>query len=361
MNLGSVQHLFTHDGPFVSVHLDVSRDTEVAVRQRESRWTTTRHELEHAGVAPAVIDAIGERLVEKTGLPGEVRRTVVAAEGEIVLDDARPGHTLWPETVTTGPLPDLAGWLHQSCAQLPFLLVVADREGADLDFYRAQTDSSPEHQEVHGETMYITKVPQGDWAQKQYQQRSENVWRKNAGEVADAVRTTVSQHRPRLVVLAGDERARTDIVADLEHLPSELVQVQSGGRAAGSSEDALWQEVRQVLARVEAEDQQQVVGRLDQGVRQGTGVAIGLDEVLDALAQAQVERLVLDLQTARELTVDPGKHPGLALPESASGEKSLPADQVLVSAGAATDVDLVLMPKEQIKGGGIAAILRWDE
>ena len=361
MDLGSVQDVFTGKGPFVSVHLDVSRDTEDARQQVDSRWTTLRHELEHQDVDSALIEQIGERVHEQTSLPGEVRRTIVGAEDRIVFDDVRAGHTIWPEDTSVAPLPDLGGWLHQVDGQVPFLLVTADKEGASVDFYQGTTRPKAERREIHGETLHIKKVPEGDWAQKQYQQRSENVWKENAEKVADAVRQATAKHRPRVVVLAGDPRARTEILAALERDPIEIVAVDAGGRAAGSSEDALWQDVERVLAMVEAYDEKQIADRLMQGTARQQGAARGLNDVLDALVRGQVERLVLDLAAAREMTVSPKEHPGLALPEPAASTEQLPADRVLVAAGAATDAQLSLMPRAQTKGAGVAALLRWEE
>lgn len=359
MNLATIQDLFHHAGPFVSVHADVSRNTEDAAQQMDARWTTMRHDLEKAGVAAALADQIGDRLRERIDTPGEARRTIIAAEGGIVFDDLRTGHSIWPESTSIGELPDLAGWLHQLDGQVPFLLVTADREGADIDFYRATSKPHAEHEEVHGDTLHLQKVPQGDWAQKQFQRRSDNVWAKNAHEVADTVRAVCARHRPRVVVVAGDERARTDIVGALEGISCDVEQVTAGGRAAGASAEALWDDVREVLARLEADDEEQISGRLLEKSGRGSGAARGLGDVLDALVQGKVERLILDLQAAREMSVNPAEHPGLSLPSTAHGE--LPADQVLVAAGAATDAQLSLLPTGQTKGAGVAALLRWDE
>jgi hypothetical protein len=361
MKLGSIQDLYAHPGPFVTVHMDVSRNTEDARQQLDARWSTVSRELEQAGADRTLIEQLGERLTEQTDMPGEVRRTVVAADGEILLDDVRAGHSTWPETTTVGPLPDLSGWLQQVDGQVPFVLVTADREGADVDFYRAMTKPDPERQEVHGETQELHKVPTGGWAASQVQRRSQNTWRRNAEEVADVVRTAVSQHRPRLVVLAGDERARAEVVAALDNLPCEIEQVEAGGRAAGSSEDALWAEVSEVLARAVASDEQQLSERLMEKSGQGTGAARGLHDVLDALVQGKVERLMLDLRAAHDMTVKPSEHPGLALPGAAAEQSELPADQVLVAVGAATDAELSVLPTEQTKGAGVAALLRWDQ
>jgi hypothetical protein len=361
MDLGSVQDVFTGKGPFVSVHIDVSRDTEDARQQVDARWTTLRHELEHRAVDSALVDQIGERRHEQTSLPGEVRRTIVGADGRIVFDDVRAGHASWPEDTSIAPLPDLGGWLHQVDGQVRFLLVTADKEGASIDSYLGTTRPRAEHEEVHGETQHIKKVPEGDWAQKQYQQRSENVWKGNAEKVAEAVRRTAAEHRPRVVILAGDPRARTEILAALEGDPLEIVSVESGGRAAGSSEEALWEETERALAMVEAYDEKQITDRLMQGTGRRQGAARGLNDVLDALVRGQVERLVLDLAAVSEMTVNPKEHPGLALPEPAASAEQLPADRVLVAAGAATDAQLSLMPRAQTKGAGVAALLRWEE
>jgi hypothetical protein len=361
MNLGSIQSLYSHTGPYVTVHLDVSRDSEDADHQIETRWGKLRQELDEAGIDRELSDAIGERLLTPTGFPGEVRRTLVATDGEIVFDDLLTGHAPWPESTGVGPLPDLTGWLRHADGQLPFLLVLADREGADIDLYRAQSRPRTEHEEVHGDTLHIHKVPLGDPAEKEFQQRSENVWKHNAREVAEAVRSQVGAHKPRVVVLAGDERARTEIEGDLRSLQTPVEQVASGGRAAGSSEESLWQDVSLLLARLEAEDHESVASRLSERVGQRSGAARGLADVLDALAQGKVERLVVDLEAARELTVDPSQHPGLSLPPAASKETGLPADQVLVAAGAATDAAISVLPQELIGSEGVAALLRWDD
>ena len=80
MQLGTIQDVYTHPGPFVTVHLDVSRNTEDAPQQLDARWTTARQSLEEAGVDTALVDAIGERIHEPLDVPGEVRRTIVAVQ-----------------------------------------------------------------------------------------------------------------------------------------------------------------------------------------------------------------------------------------------------------------------------------------
>jgi hypothetical protein len=361
MQLTPLRDLYTHTGPFVTVHLDVSRNTEDAVQQLEARWTTARHELEHHGVESALVEEIGTRLHEQVDAPGEVRRTIVAADGRIVFDDLLTGGVTWPEGVTVGELPDLSGWLQQAEGQIPFLLVKADREGADLELHESLAHHAATESEVSGESLHLHKYHGGGWAHRRFQQRSENTEEKNAKDVAEEIRSVVGEHRPRLVLLAGDPRACAIIADALAGVPAEVHQVDAGGRAAGSSEESLWAEVRAVLARFEAQDQMETANRLEERWRQGSGAVLGVDDVLDAFVQGKVETLVVDLQKAHELSVDPSRHPGLVLPEQAQTTQELPADQVLVAAAAATDAAIAVLPAAQSKGGGVAAVLRWED
>lgn len=355
----NLQDLYAHPAPFVTVHTEVGRPTEDARQQLDARWTSIRHQLEHEGVDAGLVEAIGERLRELPDVAGEARRTIVAADGAIRFDQLLAGHSPTREAVDVGRLPDLAGWLAQADRQHPFALVVADREGADIGFHPGL--GSPTHEElsVEGEDFYITKVAEGDWAHKQFQQTAENTWARNAAEVADEVRSGLRSHPAEVVLLAGDDRARHLIEESLDGVQVPIVHVSAGGRAAGASQAALWEEVRRVLADVEAHADREVIDRLEQATGQGAGAALGLSEVLDAFVKGQVERLVLDPDAARELTVDPADHPGLSLPEGAEGE--LPADRVLIAAAVLTNADISVLPADETKGGGIAALLRWDQ
>jgi len=361
MQLTALQDLYAQPGPYLTVHMDVSRNTEDAPQQLDARWTRARHQLGREGVEPALVEEIGQRLKEPVAVSGEARRTIIAAGGKVAFDEVTAGHSTWPEVVTSGDLPDVSAWLHQVDGQFPFLLVVADREGADIDFFRSLTTAESVHRKVTGDDLHLHKYQGGGWSHKRFQQRSENQWESNAREVADEIRSVVGRRSPRVVILAGDDRARTAISGSLAGVQCEIAQITGGGRAAGSSSDALWDDVRLVLARLEAEDQKDLVERLEEKWGQGHGAVLGVDDVVDALVQHRVDTLIVDLQKARDITVDPTRHPGLPLPEQVRTKKELPADQVLVAAGAATDAAVAVLPAGRTKGGGVAATLRWDD
>lgn len=370
MHLDQARRIYEAQGPFISLHLDVSRDSEDARQALNSRWTRVRHELEHHGIHGPIVGELEERLREQTHLPGEVRRTIVATREEVLLDDARTGHTTWPETVAVGPLPDLAGWLSTVDGQWPFVVVRADRAGADIEVYVAPSRPAAERTSVEGETFDIRKLPEGDWMQKKYQQRAENNWRENAELVAQQLTELAKRYRPVLIVVAGEVRARSDlagVLVDTDLAGATVETVESGGRAAGSSDEALWTDVRRLLGEREERETDALVQRLERGVAVGEGVATGPDKVADAFVEGKVERLVLDLQEARSTTIAASEHPGLALPQQAMDAGPLPADEVLMAAAALTDAEVsvlpheIPLPREFALASGVAATLRWDE
>lgn len=368
MKLDTVRPIYEHAGPFVSLHLDVSRDTETGRQQIDSRWTTTRHELERRSIPGALIDQLEQRLREPTHVKGPVRRTIIATPEEVLFDDVRAGRSPWPETVEVGPLPDLAGWVSMADGQFPFLIVRADRLGADLELYLAANAGVAEAREVDGSDLHLTKVPDGDWAQDKFQQRAENQWHENAQLAVAAIEELLVGRGVQLVVIAGDVRARADIAQMLgERDDLTIVQTEAGGRAAGASDEALWAAVGKAVADVQAHAVDRVGQRLARGLAVAEGVVTGPDAVADALVKGAVEQLVLDLDDAHATAVSAADHPGLALPTAAEKAGELPADQVLIAAAALTDAEVSVvphelpLPRELTLSSGVAALLRWDD
>ena len=364
MDLERLRTVFETPGPYLTLHVDVSRTSENAAEQIESRWTTIRHELERAAVPASLVPEIDERIHENTHVPGEVRRTIVAAADQILLDEVQAGHNPHPEIVDLAELPDLAGWIDLEDQAYPFVLAVVDRTGGEVSAYRAASQEPVDEETVTGATYYITKVPEGDWAQKQFQQTAENRWHENAELVAEAIRAAALTNRARTVFVAGEVRARAEVVRAVETLDhgfDGVIEIESGGRAEGASEEALWDEVHARLRELVATEDAGVAARLDEGRGRGEGVATGIDEVLDALVKGQVEQLVVDLATLADKTVKPAQYAGLPLPAPAVGADELPADRVLVAAAALTGAQLTVLPASMAHGGGASALLRWDD
>ena len=359
MNLRKVAELCRHDGPYLSVYLDVSRDTEEAARAIDARWRAAADRLLDRGAPQQLLAEVADRMLALTGVAGSAGRMVVAAREQILVDEVVP----CPEhvgVVDWGPLPDVTGWLADIESARSVLLVLADRAGADLELYDAWPGRPVERRTVQGETLHLTKVPAGDWAHKEYQRRTEEVWRGNAREVAAEVDRQV-RSGAQLVAVAGDVRARTEI----EHAVGEatrahLVELEHGSRAPGSSRESLEKALRGAVRETIIQEKLAVIRELQEHAGRGDRVALGVSDVLDKLVLGQVDRLLVTPSEAAKREARPADHPGLPLPSTALATDRLRADLATICAAAETDAQLVVTGPRTVPGDGIAALLRWE-
>jgi hypothetical protein len=175
-----------------------------------------------------------------------------------------------------------------------------------------------------------------------------------------------------VVVIVGDERARTLLMRDLPHaLPAdvELVDSADSGRGAGASAEALddavhdallhhvWRERRGILERL-----QQAVGRHDYGVT-------GIPAVVEALRKAQVDTLVLSDDPSSTATAWVGPEPlQIALTEGELRDLGVQEpqqdrlDAALVRALAGSNAQILITPDaHNYIQDGVAALLRYTD
>ncbi|NED95959.1 hypothetical protein G1H11_11625 [Phytoactinopolyspora alkaliphila] len=355
----TVSVICSRPGPFLSVYIDVSRDVDEAEHRIGVRWRSAREELHRAGAPASLLDLVGERVLDPSGAGGRVARMVVAADDEILLDEV----TLRPraqEALTWGPLPDVTGWLSDRSTTMPVLVVLADREGADFELYDAWPEPPVVTDSFHGDDLHVKKVAVGGWAHKQYQRRSEWTWRRNAEEVAAEIDRHVDDGVP-LVVVAGDLRAQGEIRHAVSEKAREiLVELETGGRAAGSSRDALDQAIDHAVGDVVVTDRLRTLNELEEQAGRGGAAAVGLREVLGKLTLGQVRTVLLSPDEASTQIVATRDYPGLPLPTEAQNSDELRADLAVVCAAAATDAEVAIVPRAK-SGDGVSAVLRWDD
>jgi len=356
VRLDRFSHLYDGAGPMATVLLDVSRDTEDAAHQSELRWRAARAELAEQGAPDQLLDALAPLFTEPTHVPGPVSRLAVGSGADVRLDDLLHDH-VEPGVVTYGDLPDLTTWIELQDGAVPLLLVLADREGADLELYRAFAEDPVDTQEIHGESMFIHKVPVGGWSHLRYQHSVEEVWRRNARQVADEIEHHVAQGLG-IVVLAGDVHARRNIAEELGGRASDsVIEIEAGSRADGASREALDDAVREAVCGVVTERRLGLLREFEQRRGRDQAVALGTGAVLDAFVRGQVDTLLLHPARAREGTVDPAQHPGLTLPTGTPQRRDL----VLIAAGVLTSASVVTAGPTLLPDDGVAALLRWDQ
>jgi hypothetical protein len=350
---GAGGHDRSKPGPFASVYLDTSQAVENADKESELRWQHQRHLLADQGADRATLEALNEAVA---AYPPQVRSSgrvlVAAAGGRMLLDRELPAAPR-RQIAAWAPLPHLMPLLAQSPDTVPHVVAVVDRIGAEVTAYgpRGRPVAGVE---VEGEDHPIRKVQPGGWSQQRFQRRAENLWERNAKDVAERVDAMVESTGARLLVLAGDVRARGALLNALPTRSQALaVASEAGSRAPGASADSLRREVHRLVESARDAEYADLLatwaseyGRRDRAVD-------GMRAVVAALAEAQVQTLVIrdDPHSNAELWVGPeplqlGTTPdgvrGLGVGEPVRAR----ADAALVRAAVAGRVELVVLPEQ---------------
>ncbi|WBQ04044.1 baeRF2 domain-containing protein [Kribbella sp. CA-293567] len=358
MDVTRLSRIFTEDGPFASVLLDVSRDSETGAHEQELRVRAAAEELAQAGAPAEVVEAVSERLSEQVDLPAPAARTVVANRSGVVFDEVTH-QRVDPPSVGWGPLPDLVGWLHLADRNLRFVLALVDHEGGDVAVYNSDIPEPESQTSAGGETTHVHKVPVGGWSALRYQHETENVWSRNADAVADEVQSVI-RSGVRLVLVAGDPRSAAQVTERLENTPATVVRLESGGRAEDGGDEAQQQAIREALMAHVVSRRLELAHRLKDQLGQDSAVATGVREVAEAFVRGQVDTLLLDPAEAAEFEVVVREHPGLDL-GAVPADKPLRADQALVAAAVRTSANVAVLPRAVLGGSPVAALLRWDD
>lgn len=299
MDLGFLADAYRTEGPYATVYLQPRRVGEDAAVQIELRWQSLRQRLRNDGADQATVTALEQVLLpDRPGAAGAHGRAVVAAAGTVLIDrplrrPTRPGTPQLPgDGARWAPLPHLLPLLVYEEQPPPHLVVVANRVGADI---HVLADGTERVTSVDGEDFPLRKVQAGGWSHRRYQQRAENQWEHNASLVATTVSKLVTRHRVKLVLLAGDVRARAAIS---DRLPPAvqgiLAETDHGGRAPGADESPLRMSASHLAAEHAQQSHRQVVERFATERNDPDRAAEGLERVIEAVRQSAVDTLLLD-------------------------------------------------------------------
>jgi len=79
--------LLASHGPYCSVYVDDSHDTDDAETQLELKWRALRDHLEQQGVEPALTETIGRAIVDTRPAVGRSGRALVASADRVLLKE----------------------------------------------------------------------------------------------------------------------------------------------------------------------------------------------------------------------------------------------------------------------------------
>lgn len=360
--------LYRLSGPWCTAYVAAGTGTVDSLEAGDVRPGNTQAQLEAQGAASADIEAMEQALQPAAGLPSPVSRFVLVHEGKAEVNEVLPGDLVLPERLAVEPIPDLLPLVKHRPEELPYVVAEVSREHGEIRLYRAGAGAPSSVREVEGESEHVHKFHGGGWSELRFQHHTEDVWRRNADEVAGEIDRVAVASGARLIVLAGDIRARGLVKDNLSEASQALLsEVDSHTHTAGADSANLEDHVNQHVAEVWAEEQQTVMDRL--AVQEGQAnpeAAHGVGAVVHALQQAQVDTLILDdaaLSQRTMLALD--AEPWIATAkEEAAGAGVLgevPAPAALLRAAALTDARVLLVPGPVLPDGvHVAALLRWS-
>lgn len=305
--------LLGEPGPFLTLYLNTESAVPNAGQLSEKRWKSLRDQLSDAGVPDAVLEAV-DPLVGEAHLSGQTLAVVAAPDGvRHVEHHPQPPHrdiVQWAALASVGPIIE---WRQK---QLPHIIVLADRSGADFIVDRGDSqDGGPagrdqgEGDNVRSELEVEPSSVAGGTPRRNVH-RAENAWADNARTEADTLTKLVDACSPRVVVAAGDVRAVQLLKEAVPDRVKNMMEVVEGARSDPGVSDELNAEVGRQVASVSAEDTVSVLHQLRSHLGQGYGAAEGAQAVLDALRKSQVELLVFHDDPDDDRTAWFGPDPG---------------------------------------------------
>ncbi len=352
-----IADLLSDGGPFASVYTEISREATTGARIADLHVREATDQLTDQGAPPAVVDAVREALAENAHLAAPVSRCVVASERGVLLRHTVRVHRAQP-TIVWDPLPDLGAWLADVTESAVFVAALVDHEGGTVTTYDAGTMRATHSSDVGEEdTAYEHKFKGGGWSHMNFQRSTEQVWARNAEDVIGEIGRQAGAGA-MFVVVGGESDSRAQVLAAKDDWPVEAIELEVGHPGDHAAADRFEEEIHRILAARATQHRLAAVHELQQRRGRNEYFVTGVDAVVDALVQGQVDRLLLDPAAAAEQTVLAEDHPGLSL-GAVGGTGPLRADRLLVALAATTDAGLVITPAATLEDAPVAALLRW--
>ncbi|MEV4537535.1 peptide chain release factor 1 [Asanoa sp. NPDC049518] len=372
MDLSYLRPIYAQPGPWASVYLDASRSDENAEHEVALRWQALADKLAAQGADQPTIDVIGDTLTSYPTQQGRYGLAAFARAGRVALVEPMNAPPAVEEATYT-ELPHAMPLVAFRGEDIPYVRVVADRSGADLEGMAVATTPRLREvdREVRGREQYpLHKAHSGGEARVGDRDTVDEIWKRNAGDVAAATAELAEAVGAEVVVVGGDVRTVPMFVEKLpKRWQERVVRTDAGSRAPGADEAALDDVTIQAIADVADRHTQEAIDRF--GTQNGEHVAAsGLADVVSALQRRQVETVLLvnDMSSTDTLFIgldDPSLVAVDADTLRAVGVEDplrVRADQALLRAITGTDAALVLVgPDEVPLEHGIGAVMRWAD
>ncbi|HEY4460588.1 MAG TPA: hypothetical protein VGN81_40185 [Pseudonocardiaceae bacterium] len=350
------------DGPFISVYLDVSHDTEDATTQNELRWRAAETELREQGADQTTIDAAKQAVLDSPAV-GSAGRAIVAAHGTVLLTEELPVPPP-AEVVRCSALPYLLPLLSSVEPSVPHVVVLADKTGARV---RAvdENGATAEEVTVQGQDRPVHHVGAGGSAHGSMANRAEETLRRNAKDIAEQAVRAVAGVGAQLLVLAGTISARTAIHGELpKHIREFSIELDIDATHTGLDDAQLRDGVARLVAQRQAEADDALLERLQIGRAHGRACE-GLGDVTTALRAGAVDTILVTDPTLASRTVWLGEDRSQiaisadVLREAGEQPVERRSDEAVPAAALATSAEVLVLTGAATATDGLAALLRF--
>jgi hypothetical protein len=272
--------------------------------------------------------------------------------------------------VDVAPLPHLLPLIEDVSMRVPYVLVVADRTGADVSaFYDAEHVA--DEVTVLGRRTHERGPARGSWKHIYHEFPAEQVWMNRiAHDIVEGVTQLARDVSAELVIGAGDVRVLSAIS---DELPTDLKPrwcTVEGGRGQDGSDRLIEQRVRDTLSRHVVTKSLDLLEDYAQERGQVKRACEGVADVVAALRKAQVQTLLVTTAAPDDATLWFGPD-ATAVAETATELRDLgvtepeqgPLVDVLIRAAVATGADVQLVPHQldTAPNGGVGALLRYAD
>ena len=358
-----IQALYGRRGPFLTLYLDTPGVEPESRQEFDLRWKSLRRVAEAEGAPDELLAEID---VLMGGVDAYDDTLVVVATGDEILLDGPIGARRGMDQAFWHELPRLVPLIERRAEQIPYVVVLADREGADLAV--VDRDDLATAVTVEGSRLHLSRSAPGGWSQRRYQQRAENQWERNAAEVAAQVAELADEVGAAFIAVAGDVRALQFLGEHLADRHRDLLREIRGGRHEGDDLDGAAEDVARLQATAAAEVT--VAALEDYAEQRAASKAVqGADATFASLQRGMVRRLFVvdDLADDRPsshcwITDEPMlvATDGSSLRQLGHTPRRAPAVDAAVRAALAQGGEIVLAPRHgpNSPDGGIGAVLR---
>jgi hypothetical protein len=262
------------------------------VAEAHRRWRALANQLRAQGADEPTLRSIGSPVRAAAALRCGV--AVFAHSGRVVYTQTLPG---WSggDVATFGAPAPVAPLLEWVQAQVPYVVVVTDRTGADITGFE-DTRHPLATVRVDGPDDEIERNAPGGWSQPRYQRRAEDSWEHNAAAVAAQTARIAHAVDAHLVIVTGDVRAVQLLdkeLAGAKHHDLVVEHLTGGRHPDGSEEEREARAARKVRGFL-ADRAAALLATLAD-LRGPAGLAVdGVTATLTALTEGRVATLIVD-------------------------------------------------------------------